>query len=272
MSVAELQDMLVYVPRLLVSVAVLARMPTLAPLGALGVFMIAFAITHDAAHGALGRSRRMTSLVLACGGLAIGTSGHALRLMHLRHHARELAPDDLEGAAARMSFWAALVASPRLALALHVTAYRSASARERRWQALEYVALAIWVGAAFAGPRPLATYAAVALAMQVLAPWWAGHIPHRAGRLRSVARRLASVTSSPTLASLAHHDVHHRRPKLPTWCLEAASLCRDGTSNMVPQRATDRRLNASRTAHVHHDTYASAPELRRGEDRREGLT
>jgi fatty acid desaturase len=225
MSVAEQAGMRVYLPRLLVSLAVLLLVPALAPLGALGVFMIAFAITHDAVHGAFRLSRSMTDLVLALGGLAIGTSGHALRRMHLLHHARELAPADIEGAAARMSCLQALLASPRLAIALRVTGWRLASARERRWQAIEYVALAALVLGAVFGPRPLAIYAAVATSMQVLAPWWAGHLPHRAIRLRSFARRVAAVISSPTLASLAHHDAHHRWPKVPTWRLEAASLC-----------------------------------------------
>ena len=38
-----------------------------------------------------------------------------------------------------------------------------------------------------------------------------------------LARRLA-ITRSPTLASLAYHDLHHRRPKLPTWRLHAEAV------------------------------------------------
>jgi fatty acid desaturase len=196
----------------------------LAPFAALAVFMLAFAVTHDAAHGALGLPRRATNVVLAVGGVAIGTSGHALRLMHMRHHAHELAPDDLEGAAARMTFWQALAHAPRLSLALHVAAWRTG--RQRSWQVIEYLGLAAVIAAAGFGPRPLAIYAAVALGMQVLAPWWAGHIPHRSEILIALARRLA-VTGSPTLASLAHHDLHHRRPKLPTWRLQAASIAEE---------------------------------------------
>jgi fatty acid desaturase len=235
MSVAERPGMLVYLPRLLASLAVLALVPQLAPIAALALFMIAFAIAHDAAHGALGLPRRITNLVLAAGGIAIGTSGHALRLMHMRHHARELAPDDLEGAAARMTFWRALAASPRLALALHAAAWRSAGAHERRWQLGEYVGLAILVAGGLVGPRPLAIYAAVALAMQLLAPWWAGHIPHRSQPLITLARRLA-VTGSPTLISLAHHDLHHRRPKVPTWRLQAASIADDSYRTAAAHR------------------------------------
>jgi fatty acid desaturase len=215
--------MIVYLPRLLASLAVLALAPALSPFAALGIFLLAFAITHDAAHGSLGLARRATNLVLAAGGVAIGTSGHALRLMHMRHHAHELADDDLEGAAARMSFFRAFVAAPCLALALHATAWQVAGPRDRRWQAIEYAALAAFVAAALVGPRPLAVYAIVAVGMQLFAPWWAGHIPHRANRLRTLASRLA-VIGSPTLASLAHHDLHHRRPKVPTWRLQAVSI------------------------------------------------
>ncbi len=210
-----------YLPRLVVSLAALALVPSLAPVAALGVFMLAFAITHDAAHGALGLSRRATDIALAIGGVAIGTSGHALRVMHMRHHARELAPDDLEGAAARMTGWQALVHAPRLAIALHVAAWRTG--RQRRWQLVEYTALAALIAVAAFGPRPLAIYTAVALGMQLVAPWWAGHLPHRSETLIALARRLA-VTGSPTLAGLAFHELHHRRPKLPTWRLHAASI------------------------------------------------
>ncbi len=222
-AVAHPWRMLVYSCRLIASIAVLVLAPSLAPVAALAVFMLAFAVTHDAAHGALGLSRRTNTLALALGGLAIATSGHALRLMHLRHHARELAPDDLEGAAARLSFGRALLAAPRLALELHAAAWRAATTRDRRWQLVEYAALGALACGAIFGPYAVAVYAVTALAMQLLAPWWAGHIPHRATWLISVAHRLA-ILRSPTVASLAYHDLHHRRPKLPTWRLRDEAL------------------------------------------------
>lgn len=215
--------MIRYLPRFVVALAVLVCVPALAPLAALAIFLVAFAITHDAAHGSLGLSRRATGLALAAGGVAIGTSGHALRLMHMKHHAHELADDDLEGAAARLTFWRALAAAPRLAVALHTTAWRVAAPRDRRCQLVEYIALAAMLAAALVGPRPLAVYAAVAMAMQLFAPWWAGHLPHRAHGLHALAAWLA-VLGSPTLASLAHHEVHHRRPKVPTWRLQAVAV------------------------------------------------
>ena len=225
MSVAARHHMIVYLPRFALALAVLVcvPIPVLAPLAALAIFMIAFAVTHDAAHGSLGLSRRATDLVLAASGAAIGTSGHALRLMHMKHHAHELAADDLEGAAAKLSLGRAFLAAPGLAVALHTTAWRTATPRDRRWQLVEYTALAAVLAAALVGPLPLAVYAAVAVTMQLFAPWWAGHLPHRAHRLRALAARLA-VLGSPTLASLAHHDLHHRWPKLPTWRLQAASI------------------------------------------------
>jgi fatty acid desaturase len=218
--------MMIYLPRFLLGLAVLLCVPALAPLAALAIFLLAFAITHDAAHGSLGLSRRATDVVLAAAGVANGTSGHALRVMHMKHHAHELAADDLEGAAAKLSFWRAIVAAPRLAVALHTTAWRTATPRDRRRQLVEYAALAALlvaaVLAAVAGSRPLAVYAAVAMTMQLFAPWWAGHIPHH-GPWRALAARFA-VLGSPTLASLAHHELHHRRPKLPTWRLHAAAI------------------------------------------------
>src|ERR1041385_1340662 len=126
MSVAARRDMIVYLPRFVVALAVFIWVPALAPLAALAIFLLAFAITHDAAHGSLGLSRPATDFVLAAAGVAIGASGHALRLMHMKHHAHELAADDLEGAAAKLSFFRAVIAAPGLAAALHTTAWRVA--------------------------------------------------------------------------------------------------------------------------------------------------
>lgn len=217
-----------YAIRLATAIALLVAMPSIAawltPIASLAVFFAAFSLTHDVAHGALGLPRRANDIVLALGGLAIGTSGHALRLMHMRHHARPLAPDDYEGAAARMTARRAALASPRLSRALHAAAWRAASPRERRIQLAEYCGLAALVlGLAF-GPLWLATHAAIAFAMQAMAPLWAGYVPHRTPRLVAAIARALSAARLQVPTSLAFHDVHHRHPKIPTDHLRAAAL------------------------------------------------
>lgn len=196
----------------------------------LGVFMLG----HELAHGALGLPRRSNALALAIAGICMMTSGHALRLMHLRHHARPLQPDDLEGVSARLPWWQALAAAPVLSVMLVVRAWRIATARDRAWQRMEHAAVAVLVAAAMVGPRALQIYVITSLAMQALAPLWAGHLPHRAPRwLRALARPLARC-GSMMMTTLIIHDDHHRRPRLPAHQLRHAISAADHVTRSAP--------------------------------------
>ncbi len=73
-------------------------------------------------------------------GLLMLLSGHAMRRMHLRHHARPLEESDLEGVGARRSALMALLGGPANALALRVAAFRGARRHERIVQVLETLA------------------------------------------------------------------------------------------------------------------------------------
>jgi fatty acid desaturase len=214
-----------HVLRIAAPLAVMIAAPRLAPLAAIAIYLGAFTLTHELAHGALGLSRRRNELALAVAGLCMATSGHALRLMHLRHHADPLGDGDLEGRSARMPAWRALAAAPGLCVLLVVAAWRTATARDRRWQRAEYAVIAALATTALAaGPRPLQIYLVAAVAAQALAPFWAGHLPHRTPRwLEAVARRLARA-GSMTMRTLVVHDAHHRRPKLPTRQLSPATM------------------------------------------------
>lgn len=198
-------------------VIALFAFPSIAPLAALAVFLGTFMLAHELAHGALGLPKRRNELALAIAGVCMATSGHALRLMHLRHHADPLGHGDLEGRTARMSPWRALAAAPRMSVVLVITAWRTATARDRRWQRAEHAAVMILAAVVIAwGPRVLQLYLYAALASQALAPFWAGHLPHRSPPwLLALARRLASA-GSLAMTTLVVHDEHHRRPKLPT--------------------------------------------------------
>jgi len=209
--------------RIAVPAALLIALPALPTILAIGlagaVYLGVFTLAHELAHGALGLRRQRNDLALALAGACMATSGHGLRLMHLRHHAQPLSDGDLEGRSARMPAWQALLAAPALAVLLVVTAWRTASARDRRWQRVEYAALAALAITAAGAPRALQLYLAVALAAQLLAPFWAGHLPHRTPAwLLAIARRLARA-GSMTMLTLVVHDDHHRRPKLPTYLL-----------------------------------------------------
>ncbi|HEY0484378.1 MAG TPA: fatty acid desaturase [Kofleriaceae bacterium] len=206
--------------RIVASFAAMIAFPALAPVAAVAAYLAVFTLTHELAHGALGLSRRRGELALALAGLGIATSGHALRLMHLRHHADPLGAHDLEGVAATLPLHRVLASAPRLVVALVRSAWRTATARDRAWQRAEHMAVAAAAAATLAfGPAAARTYLATAVAMQLLAPLWASHLTHRPPAwLLALARPLAQL-GSITLRTLLAHEEHHRHPKLPTYAL-----------------------------------------------------
>ena len=210
--------LLAHVARVAASAVAYVALPgAYAALAAVGLFLAGFSFAHDLAHGALGLPARTNRLLLALAGATMLTSGHGMRVAHLRLHAAPLADDDFEGAAARGALFRALLLAPYFAFAVRREAWRRASRLDRRWQLGEHVAslvLALLVVGR--------TYALVAFALQLLAPVWAGRIPHTAPRWIIRCARAFAWTRSVTVLSLAFHDAHHEHPKVPT--LSLASL------------------------------------------------
>ena len=222
-------DLAVHLARLaatMIVIVIAARLPSylLMIVGAGLLFLEAFAFMHDLAHGALLLPRGANEIALAVAGALLLMSGHALRRMHLIHHAHTLADDDVEGLPARRSFLGALAVGPSAAVVLRVHAFRGAGRRGRRWQAFE-TALGFAIGAVllFSGRAPLVIYALVAIAAQSSMSVWAAHIPHNAPAwLTGLAGHL-TWTGSPTMLSLAHHALHHAHPEVPCRRLDAAA-------------------------------------------------
>ena len=192
------------------------------------LFFAAFSLAHDATHGALGLPKRANAIVLSLSALFMLISGHAMRRMHLLHHARPLSEKDIEGRGANLSAVHALLAGPSNALALRLAAFRGARRDERIVQVVETLAAAALLGIATRS-APLALYVAIAIVMQLSMSLWASHIPHNAPAFAvAICKRLA-ILRSPVLLSLAYHDLHHRRPGVP--CQELGR-----TSFQVPRR------------------------------------
>ena len=180
------------------------------------LFLAAFALNHDLAHNALVLPPRANELALAMAGGVMLMSGHAIRATHLRHHLHPLAVDDAEGAAARMSFTRALFTAPAQAMATRCAGYQFAIRRDRSWQRVETMAtLTITMGLLATGLRPLAVFVLVALTAQITMPVWAAHIPHNAPEWLVGIARILTFTRSPTVLSLAYHELHHARPRVP---------------------------------------------------------
>lgn len=197
------------------------------------LFLAAFALNHDVSHNALALPHGANELALAFAGSLMLMSGHAIRATHVRHHLRPLANDDFEGAAASMSLSRALLTAPMQVLATRRAGYRLARRRDRAWQRAEtLVTLAIATGLLTTGSRPLAVFVVVTLGAQFTMPVWAAYIPHNAPEcLVAIARKL-SFTRSPTVLSLAYHDLHHANPKVPCRRLHEAfeHAARDATN------------------------------------------
>lgn len=185
-------------------------LPALA--GCMALFLAAFAFNHDVLHGALKLPRRANEALLTVLALLMGWSGHAVRRLHLRHHARPLAADDIEGHGARLSFWRALAAGP-----MNAARYRTgAFEKERTAQVLETLAALLLTALALWSRTVLgAAWVVVNVTMQLTASVWASHLPHRPPAwARALAARL-TWTRSAAVLSFAFHEEHHRCPKVP---------------------------------------------------------
>ena len=191
------------------------RSPVLAVALGIGFHLVGFALTHDLVHGALRLPRRVNEWLLAISGVLIGVSGHGMRLMHQRHHARPMAPDDIEGEGARRSFWGAMAVGPLNFAQYRVQALRSANHRERVWQIGEtVVGLALAAVALGSHQVPLVAWVLSNLVMQVTAGVWASHLTHHPPKwLRAIAEHLM-WTHSVLVQSFVLHLAHHAHPKL----------------------------------------------------------
>ncbi len=98
----------VIIPFACVALYVLFASLRLWPLAVLTLMYLSFvtygSISHDLVHRTLGLPRAWNEVLLTLVELLAFRSGHAYRLAHLHHHARFPHDDDIEGAAARMSF------------------------------------------------------------------------------------------------------------------------------------------------------------------------
>ncbi|MDP2271624.1 MAG: fatty acid desaturase [Archangium sp.] len=182
--------------------------------GALVLHLAAFAFTHELAHGALGLPRRLNELALSLAALPMLVAGHGMRALHLRHHARPLAADDLEGVGATMTLWRAVLAGPMNAAQYRTEAFRAGD--NRAWLIAETMAaIALTVLALISRTTLGAAWVLVNVVLQLTASAWASNLPHRPpAHFVKIARHL-EWTRSAVVASFLHHELHHRFPSLP---------------------------------------------------------
>ncbi|WP_394830653.1 fatty acid desaturase [Pendulispora rubella] len=217
MKPIERRDIALHIFRIAVAMVALggaSRSLGMALVGSLALFFAAFSLTHDLAHGALGLPRRVNEVALCVSGLLMLMSGHAMRIMHLRHHARRA--DDIEGTGAHLTAWRALFVGPRNALALRRGAFRIAHGLPLRWQigetSMNVAAVVLAMGT---GSRVLLVHVAVATVLQCTLSFWGAYLPHNVPSWLVALARPFAFTHSPTILNLICHDVHHEYPKIP---------------------------------------------------------
>ena len=149
-----------------------------------GLMFITYVSTsHDLVHRTLGLPRGLNEILLAVIEALVLRSGHAFRLTHLHHHRRFPEHDDIEGAAAHMPWWRALLEGVSLQPRLFGWAWKRARRDERRWM----VAEAVWVGGVITAsvwlwPHTpvLLVYVGLVLTSGWLYPFATVWLPHRA--------------------------------------------------------------------------------------------
>jgi beta-carotene hydroxylase len=193
------------------------------PLAVLTLMYLSFvtygSISHDLVHRTLGLPRRWNEIFLTLVELLAFRSGHAYRLAHLHHHARFPHDDDIEGAAAKMSFGRTLaegvIFQPRLVL--------WALARGGRGRPLVVVeaVLALSLFAACFAMIPTTPIFAVYAVLMVMGGWViplvTSYLPHNAdGRTALTQTRLfrGKVASVIAMEHLYHLE-HHLYPAVP---------------------------------------------------------
>ena len=200
------------------------------PLAVLSLMYLSFvtygSISHDLVHRTLGLPRKWNEVFLTVLELLAFRSGHAYRLVHLHHHARFPHDDDIEGAAAKMSFVRTLLEGMIFQPRIMIWAIKKHH-RTHPWVVAE-ILLAFTLFAVCMVVWPLTPVFAVYAVLMVMGGWViplaTSYLPHNAeGRTQLTQTRLfrgkvASIIAMEHLYHLEHHLYpmvpHHHWPEL----------------------------------------------------------
>jgi len=175
-------------------------------------------VSHDLVHRNLDLPSWINEPLLAAIELLAFRSGHAYRWTHLHHHARFPSDDDIEGAAAAMPWWRALLDGVTLQPRLWAAALRHRGPH-RPWALFEAAAILVMLAAAIRVPA-LGVYALLVIAGSWIFPFitsYLVHDPHGADELsqtRLFRGRMFSLVAFEHLYHLEHHlfpQVPHQR-------------------------------------------------------------
>lgn len=182
-------------------------------------FLTYGSISHDLVHRNLGLPRWLNEILLTLIELLAFRSGHAYRAVHLHHHARFPADDDLEGAAAGMSFVRALIEGVGLQPRLWFFAMRQ-KGPHRPWALFELIAALTLFGASIA-VMPITNAPIAYAALMIMGSWifpvitaYIPHDPHGTSELTQTKLFRGRILSIVALEHLYHLE-HHLYPGVP---------------------------------------------------------
>jgi beta-carotene hydroxylase len=173
-------------------------------------------VSHDLVHRTLRLPKWLNELLLCViEGLSF-RSGHAFRVTHLNHHQHFPDAEDLEGAAARLSWWRALLDGVTVQPRLWLWAYRRSGGASRQWIAWEGAAVLLWAALCCTSPVGVA-YLAITVAGSWAFPLMTSYMPHDASSddpLRQTRLFRGRVVAWLSWEHLYHLE-HHLYPQVP---------------------------------------------------------
>ncbi len=173
-------------------------------------------VSHDLVHRTLRLPHWLNEWLLCLIEVLSFRSGHAFRASHLHHHQRFPHEDDLEGAAARLTWYGALLDGLTAQWRMWRWALRHSSGNSRRWIVGEGIGVLLWAALCVMSSVGLA-YLVVTIAGSWVYPLMTSYMPHDASATDPL--RQTRLYRGHLVAWLAwqhlYHLEHHLYPQVP---------------------------------------------------------
>lgn len=179
-------------------------------------------ISHDLVHRTLGLPDWLNEALLSLIELINFRSGHAFRVTHLHHHATFPHESDIEGRAAAMPWWRALIEGITAQPTYFLWAWNrnGVAPSVRRWLIVEGTAIVLLLAATLLGlaltPIPM-IYAILILMGSWVFPFMTSFMPHRVKGKGAIQQ--TRLFRGPLIRWLfldhLYHLEHHLYPQVP---------------------------------------------------------
>ena len=180
-------------------------------------FLTSLRQSHNAFHYALGIPERITSFILYINSIGMLSSLHAVKFNHLRHHYYCLEKADVEGKAAQMSWWKAVLYGPVFLLNLHSTALTLAPKKTRNIIIFELILVALFVLIVFYSDLDFLKYHIYAMGVgEALSGFFAVWTVHHDCDEKLFSRTSRRKFLNFLTYNMFYHTEHHLFPAVPT--------------------------------------------------------